>query len=476
MAGENGATKPARHSAPLNDRTASARVDALLRGPIFATTLRLASPTIVVLLVQTAAGLAEVYFISLLGPGPLAGATLVLPLKVTMWAVAGAGIGGGAASAVAQALGAGRKQQADALVLNALVIAVVFGLIFMTAEFLAGRAVYQALGGAGDVLDAALVYGHMNFAAAVFVWIMNVLAAMLRGSGNVIVPAAVNVASAGLVPLTAVLVFGWGPLPALGIAGAGIAWFVYAALGSVALIGYLRSAGSQLRLTFDVSQIHWRLMRRILGVGTVSAIGTAQSNITLILITGAVGVLGTHAIAGYGIATRVDVALIPVFVGFGTATLTLVGANSGARQRVRASQAAWVGALATAAIAEVVGILVAVFPGVWIGLFSNDPLIGETAAQYFRVVGPSYGFLAFGLLVYFASQGVGRPAWPVAASTVRLVMALIGWIAVGRGAGATTLFTLISAASVIYGVMNAVNLRYGVLADRPQPPALQTAS
>src|SRR5258708_34751474 len=165
--------------------------NALLSGPILATMLKLAIPTVVVLVVQTLVGVAETYFVSFLGTDALAGVALVFPVVLVMQMMSNGGIGGGVASAVARALGAGRKDEAEALVLNALVLAVVLGVVFSAAEFLGGATLYRALGGQGATLSASLAYADAIFAGAALVWIVSLLAAALRGAGNTVVPAAV---------------------------------------------------------------------------------------------------------------------------------------------------------------------------------------------------------------------------------------------------------------------------------------------
>src|ERR1700688_2007145 len=113
---------------------ATARQHALLNGPIVATLLRLALPTVVVMVVQTLVGVAETYFVSFLGTDALAGVALVFPMFMLMQTMSNGGVGGGVASAVARSIGAGQKADADALLLHAIVIAVVLGSVFTAGE------------------------------------------------------------------------------------------------------------------------------------------------------------------------------------------------------------------------------------------------------------------------------------------------------------------------------------------------------
>lgn len=420
--------------------------------------LRLAWPTIVVLVMQTVVGVAEIYFVSFLGTAALAGVTLVFPALMLMTMVANGGIGGGVSSAVGRALGAGRRADADALALHALVLAIVFGLLFTVGEFTGGRALYRVLGGSGSVLAASLAYANVVFGGAVFAWTTGLLAAALRGSGNVLVPAAI---SAGgfffLVPLSPSLIFGLGPMPRLGVAGAGTAVAIYFTLASAVLIVYMRSRRSPLRLSFDVRKLRWRLFAEILGVGSLSAIGGTQANLTVALVTGIVGLFGAGAIAGYGLASRLDYLQIPLLFGLGTSVVTMVATNVGAGNLARARAIAWCAAFIAFAFTESLGVFAAIFPRAWLGLFAHDPSVLAAGTAYLHAVAPFYGMVGAGLLLYFAGQGFGRVTGQVLAGTMRLLIAAGGGfvLVVRWHESMTSLFWLIAIAYCAFGVLSA---------------------
>jgi Na+-driven multidrug efflux pump len=203
------------------------------------------------------------------------------------------------------------------------------------------------------------------------------------------------------------------------------------------------------------------LLSDILRVGGLSAVGTIQANLTVILVTGAVGAFGTDAIAGYGIASRLDYILVPLLFALGTAALTMVGINFGAGQVQRAERIAWIAALFGAGITELIGLAAAVFPHAWLTLFSTDPSVLAAGTLYLRTVGPFYGMVGLGMLLYFAGQGAGRVAWPVLAGTARLLIAGgVGWIVVAVvGGGLRELFITAAVASIAFGAITAVALQ-----------------
>src|SRR5262249_61927025 len=130
-----------------------------------------------------------------------------------------------------------------------------------------------------------------------------------------------------------------------------------------------------------------------------------QINITVAVATGLVGPFGIDALAGYGMASRLDYVLIPLLFALGTAAVTMVGANIGARQVARARRIAWTAGLLGAAITETIGILAAFFPHIWIGIFSSDPNVVAAGSRYLRVVLPFYGFVCLVMVLYFVGPG-----------------------------------------------------------------------
>jgi putative MATE family efflux protein len=429
----------------------------LLTAPLVPLILELAWPVIVVLLLQTLVGIAETFYVSFLGTDALAGVALVFPIVMLMTMMSRSGIGGGVSSAVARAIGAGRSADANALVLHALVLAVMFGVTFTIGVLGAGPILYLALGGNGRVLDAALTYSKFVFAGAAPIWIVNLFAAALQGAANVRTPAIVTfTGTVVLMILSPALIFGIGPFPRLGIAGAGTAVTLFYTFAALALLWIM--ASGRFGLTLKWVRLEVRLFKQILGVGLPSALGTLQLNATVIVVTGAVGLFGRDALAGYGTASRLDYVLTPLLFGLGTAVVTLVGISIGAGNARRARQITWIAALLAVGFTEIVGLFVAIVPTAWLRLFSHDPAVLTIGALYLRRVGPVYGAIGLGLVLYFASQGIGRMAAPILSGTIKLFIAAgLGWVAVAHfGAGLSTLFFIIAAAAVVSSAITAI--------------------
>lgn len=449
-------------ASPLSPPRTDQRTQRLLQAPIVPLLLRMAWPNVLIMLAQAATGLIETWWVSRLGTAALAGMALTFPAVMLMTMISGGAMGGGISSAVARALGAGMRDQADGLVLHAVFINLVLGLAISALFLLFGENLYRAMGGEGDELRAAMIYSDTVFSGVVFIWLMNGLASVIRGTGNMAFPATVIcVGVVFLVPLSPLLIFGWGPIPAMGIAGGGAALLLFFVGGTIAMAWYILSGRNVAR--FRWVRLRWAPLSAILRIGAVSAITSVLTNITIGGATGLVAAAaGMGAIAGFGTGARLEYLLVPLSFGIGAPLVALVGTNIGAGQRDRALRIALTGGAMAFLITEGVGLCAAIWPELWLRLFSDEPEMLAAGSQYLRIVGPAYGFFGLGLTLYFASQGAGRLFWPLTAGFIRLAIALGGgWAAIRLTGSLGALYAMLAAALVVYGLAIAGAVRSG---------------
>ena len=242
-------TEAARPSPP------AARTRLLLEGPIVSTLLRLSAPNLVVNVVLiTVTTSVDAHFIGRLGPAALAGLALVFPLLMLMQQMANATMGSALSSALARAIGAGRREDATALVTHGLIIAIVIAALFSLVFLLAGPAIYAVMAGQGEILAAAVEYSNVIFAGAFAYWLLGALTSVVRATGQVAILAWVYVAAEVLhIALVPLLMFGWGPVPSLGVAGAGIATVMAFTASSAFLFAYLWRGKTPVRLSLGVT-------------------------------------------------------------------------------------------------------------------------------------------------------------------------------------------------------------------------------
>jgi putative MATE family efflux protein len=421
------ALPPNATSAPVTNRPVAARTKLLLEGPVLSTLLRLSAPNVLNLLAIGGMITFDGLFLGRLGADALAGVSLAFPFVMLMQHAANGGVGGGVSSAIARALGADRRDHADALVHHTFVLALALAALFSTSMLLGAPYIFRWMGGQSEMLSAALSYSNVAFSGAISICMLNLLGAALRGTGNMTLPSAVIISSVfAHILISPLLIFGWGPIPALGPAGAGLGLTLSFAAGSLVLIAHLRSSRSIIHLAFRGVPLQWALFTEILRVGVPGLANVAITNMSVVVLTGIAGHLGKEAAIGYAMGARLEYILIPLGFGFGTAIVAMVGTNWGAKQHLRAREIAWTGTATVATTCAAIGLLAALFPEIWLRLFSNDDEVVRVGTRYLQIVGPIYGCYGIGMALFSAMQGFGSVGPIVLANGVRLLASAAG--------------------------------------------------
>ena len=435
--------------------------DRLLTAPILPTLLRFALPNVGAMLASSLAAVAETRYVGSLGVASLAGMALAFPMVMLQNMLSGGAMGGGVSSAISRAFGAGDAARANALAVHAMWIAVAAGSLFMVLMLACGPLIYGALGGNGPALEQAVAYSQVAFVGSIGVWLMNTFAAVIRGSGNMKVPAAVFlIAAVAQVLIGGALGLGWGPLPRWGMPGIAVGQVVAFSAGALYLYLYLRSGRARVQFSVRGTPLQSALLRDILKVGALACIAPLQTVLSILILTRLVAQFGPTALAGYGIGMRLEFLLVPIVFAIGVASVPLVGTAIGAGRISRARQVTWTAAALASVLLGVLGIALALAPGLWTRLFTQDAAVLESAALYFRWAGPCYALFGLGLCLYFSSLGAGKVGGPVLAGTLRLVIvAAGGWMLAAAQAQPWTIFALVALAMAAYGVASVVAVR-----------------
>jgi len=447
-----------------------ARGPDLLTGPILPTLLRLASPNVAGLFAQTLTIAYDGFIVARLGTEAVAAVALVFPLSMLMVQLSRAAMGGGVASAVARALGTGSPERAAAAAWHGIVIELTMGVLLGALLLGFGPALYRAMGGRGDVGALAQSYALPLFAGACATWLQNALAAIHSGSGNMRLPALCLLGNALChVALCPALVFGIGPLPALGVAGASLSFVTLNAVFACVLLRPLLGTRGPVRVA--PARLRRAPLVDVLKVGLPASVSPFISNGNVIILTGYAGTFGAETLAGYGVGARLEYLLIPLVFGFGAALLAMVGRNVGAGRHAHAARIAWVGSLTVGAVAGAIGVVLALFPSLWTHWFLPESAGTARGAAdlYLRIAGVCYAPFGFGLAFFFASQGAGRLLWPLVGSFARLALAAAGGALAVRAGSLPLLYAVIAGSFVVYALVPGIAFLRGAWNVRSPP-------
>src|SRR3954463_1467878 len=457
---------------PLPPIEAPAR-NALVEGPILRTLLWLAWPNVVALSAGTCVVIAETSYIGRLGVESLVAMALVFPFVILTMTMSGGAMGGGVASAIARALGAGDTDRASTLATHALLIGISFGLTFMLLMLIFGPDLLHMLGGRGNVLAYAIGYVQIFFGGAVLPWLMNSLAGILRGTGNMKLPSLMILCSAVCqIVLGGTLGLGLGPVPQFGMRGVASGSLI-AYLISISVMGwYLFSGRGRVIPKIRGIRIQRTMFVDILKVGAVSCFSPLQSVLTVGIFTHMLAQFGTEVLAGYGIGARLEFMLTSIAFAVGIASVPMVGMAIGADRVARARRIALVAGCVAFVSVGGVATVIAFFPDLWVDFSPRNPGARAGSRQYLSTAAPMYAFIGLSISMYFSSQGAAKVLGPVLAQTARLIFVSAGgwWLSM-HGATAANFFALAAASMVVLGVLSAAS----VFLTRWEPRAVAVA-
>jgi putative MATE family efflux protein len=394
----------------------AAPANSLLASPVLPTLLKLALPNTIAMFGIALVAIAETAYIGRLGVEPLAGIALVFPFVMLTQMMSTGAMGGGVSSAISRALGAGDRDRAAMLALHAVIIGVCGGLFFTVMMLGFGHEFYSLLGGRGQVLEQAMHYSQVLFSGAVSIWLVNTLASVVRGTGDMRVPSAMLMATALVqVAVGGTLGLGLFGLPQLGMRGVAAGQLTAFTLAAMFLAWYFISGRSRLKLNFQNFTFQRDMFVDILKVGAISCVAPLQSVLTILIFTKILAGFGTVTLAGYGMGSRLEFLLTPIAFAFGVASVPMVGMAIGAGLVARARKVAWTAGAASGLTVGLVGLIVAIKPGLWVSLFTGDPGVTKAAYSYFAWAGPPSAFSAWAPASISRRRAQRRwsaPCWP----------------------------------------------------------------
>src|ERR1700736_6929381 len=375
--------------------------NALVEGAILPTLLRLAWPNVIALSAGTCVVIAETSYIGRLGVESLASMALVFPIVILTMTMSGGAMGGGVASAIARAIGAGDVDRASALAAHALLIGVCFGLTFMLGMLIFGPSLLEVLGGRGKVLANAIGYVQIFFGGAIVPWLMNTLAGILRGTGNMKLPSLVILNSAVCqIILGGILGLGLGPVPQFGMRGVAAGSLTAYSIGGAIMAWYIFSGRARVTPKFRGLRIRRGMFFDILKVGAVSCFSPLQSVLTITIFTHMLAQFGTEILAGYGVGARLEFMLTSIAFAVGIASVPMVGMAIGARRGARARRIALIAGCVAFVSVGLVGTVIAIFPDLWVDIFTRDPGVRAASRQYLSTAAPMYAFIGLSISMY----------------------------------------------------------------------------
>lgn len=390
--------------------THQARGRDLTSGSLHRAIWLLAAPMTLEMGIFNVVQLLDTYWVGQLGSAALAAVTISVTIRWVINSLAN-GLGIGGMAVVARRIGERDRAAADHATWQTILLALAVSLLLGGLGLLVARPMLVLLGADAEVLPLGLAYLRVIFVGLFTLILVFGINALLRGAGEARLAMVVQfLTTAVAVASEPVLVFGLGPLPPLGVAGSAWAAVLGFGAGLVLQIAILLRGRARVSINLHDLRPDFPLMGQIIQIALPSTVQMTLRASSRLAIVGLVGLYGTFATAGYGVANRMLlIALIPGF-GLGNAAGTLVGQNLGARKPDRAERSAWWVTAYTAGYMVAVATALFVFARPLIALFDPTSQVVDIGVGCLRIVSYSLIASAAGVVLARGFDGAGNTA------------------------------------------------------------------
>jgi len=438
-------------------------------GPIGRAIFLLAVPMVIEMMMEGIFALVDVYFVGQFGPAAAATVGLTESLMIIIYTIA-MGLSIGATATVARRIGekdadGAARAAVQILLLGAGVSVVlgVFGAIF-APELL------SLMGADADVLAIGTGFARVTLGGNTIVFLLFLINAVFRGAGDPAVAMRVLVLGNTLnIILCPLLIFGVGPLPALGVTGAAWATLIGRGVGFAWALQLLHKGSGHLKVSREHYSVEPKTMldiTKLSGWGTVQVALASMSWIGLVRIMSS---FGASAMAGYTIAIRVLIfALMPAF-GIGAAAATMVGQALGAEKPDRAEASVWAAARINMLLLGLTGIVFIIFAPKIVGVFTNEADVAAIGIYGLRVMSLGFPLYALGMVLEQSFNGAGdtrTPSWINFFVFWALQIPLAWWLSQHTTLGARGVFTAVPIAYTALSIVSATLFRRGAWKTR----------
>jgi len=434
------------------------------RGSITRAIILLSVPMVIEMSMQSIFEVVDIFFVGRLGAEAIAAVGLTATLIILVFAV-GLGFAMAASAMVARRIGEndpeGAAKSTGQAILACVVTSIPIGLlaIIFAPDLLALMGADESVIRIGSGYTAILIGGNLTI---ILLFLFN---SVFRGAGDPgLAMKALALANLLNIILDPILIFGLGPIPAMGVEGAAIATTIGRAIGVAYQIHILRSGQSRIQITWSHIRYESALMSRLLDISWPAILQYLVGTASWMAIMRMMAVFGSASMAGYTIAIRIIIfALLPSW-GVSNAAATMVGQSLGSGNPDRGAAAVRICSIVDAIFLGTIGIIFWIVAAPVVGLFSTDPAVVETGVRSLRIISVSFPIWAVGMVTVQAFNGAGdtrTPTWINLFAYWVVQLPLAAFLAWPLGLGENGIFWSIATAQIVLAILSVILFRRG---------------
>ena len=438
---------------------------------------KLAIPNICATFLSASTVIFDLWYIGKIGMTELAGVAYIFPIFMLTSMLSNGAFGGAISGATARAFGSKNLHLAECIFRSAILISLFGSLLMMLLFFAISERFFIFMNIDQEVSSAALSYGNILLGGIFLIWLFNIIISVTRGSGNTIIPAFSWLIVLSFHVLLASFNFVYTDGNFIlknnviflneNYLFNSLEWSAISLLsgyffGIVFILGFYFFGSHSYSFKFSkILQLDGFF--KLIKSGSLASCQSLMTIFLALFCTAVIGIFGSHWAAGFGIAIRLELLLIPIIFGVGGALIAIVGANVGANKFQRAVQMTWKGTAFSVLVVGIIGLFFSFYPDTWSSFFTYNTQAIEAAEVYLGVVAPFYAFFALGLGLYFVCQAFNTLFWPVVGTFIRLFFVVIITLIFLYYNLATPylLFLTMSCGLIIYGLFISLSLHFG---------------
>ncbi len=398
----------------------------------------LAIPMIVEMGMESIFAVVDIFFVSKLNDSNAVAAVGYTESVLSILYSLAMGLGMGATAIVARRVGEHDKEGASTAAVQALYLGLGVSFTISMIGMFFYKDILVLMGASQGVITTSSSYAFWMFTGNYTVTFLFLINAIFRGAGNAaIAMKALILANVLNIILDPIFIFGWGPIPALGVEGAAIATNIGRGVGVLFQLYFLLNGLSIIKIGWKNLSVKSDIIFNVIKVSGGSILQFIIGSASWIFLMKLMSTFGEHAVAGYTIAIRVFIFTLLPSWGLANAGATLVGQNLGAKRPDRAETSVWRAAYINAFVMAFVMILFLTIAPQIIGLFTQQPEALKFGVQALRYVSLGYIFYGYGMVVVQGLNGAGDTYTPTILNIfgfwifqipfAYLVVNLLGW-------------------------------------------------
>ena len=443
----------------------------LTEGPVARTLVRLTAPMVIAMFAMVGFNLIDTFYIGPLGTEQLAALGFTLAVVMAVNSVS-QGLGMGTTAVVAKAIGARDTEGVRRLALGGVLLGVTVATTITISGLLTIDPLFGAMGAEGIVLEHVHDYMAIWFLGLPLIIVPQTGNSSLRATGDTKTPAKIMITALAVnAALDPLLIFGLGPVPAFGLRGAAMATVAAQACALALALGVLRRRGILVRVRMGAAEL-LATWRRVLTVGLPAAVTQLITPVSTGVITAIVATYGVAAVAGFGVAGRLEMFAVMVINALGAALVPFVGQNWGAGDKRRVSRAVKVALVMAGGWGAFVWLLSLIGGRAVAGVFNDDVAVIATVVSYMAIVFPSYALLGALVTITNSLNALHRALHSMVLSVLRMFVLYVPLAYVGSALlGLEGVWWAAFGANAVAGLVGIAWFRHVFRRMEAEPPA-----